>query len=218
MRCGALRSNQTVVTNYNSANWRSYIYEDTQNNRMENKGDYVVEQLPTPTFSDEVLKIIIDRSLIPETLIHTLKGEFWVVRDTPSGKAGKWEARGKCLMNEAGILFFSSFIYSAMTPDKITTNITEQEVRALCREMGLTVVRILQEKYLEFNIDVSDLTMIVTLFDHYYFMNLTASRNGTLLKSLLRQYERREVYTPQKENKGGFKFPGLNLFGGGSSG
>jgi len=163
----------------------------------------VHDELPIPAVSDEIWKLILDRTRVPESLIHMLKGEVWAVSyDKENNPVGKWEKRGESLMNEAGIRFFTPLIYSTVTPDKLATFLTEDEVNRMTREMMETIVQIIHEKGDEFEIPASNRSYVTRLLEQNYFLSLTASRKGTILEALKPMYERREIYTPQQKRRG----------------
>jgi hypothetical protein len=110
-------------------------------------------------------------------------------------------------MNDEGIRFFTVLFYSSVTPDKLTTFITDQEVNRMMRHMMEAVIDVIVERGDEFQVPASNRSYVALLIEHSYFMALTASRKGTMLKALKPAYERREVYTPQKEPSQGFKLP-----------
>ena len=172
----------------------------------------VSEQVPIPAVSDEIWKLILDRSQIPETMIHMLKGEVWVTSQDKDGNvSARWEPRGLPLMNETGIRFFSSFLYSSMSPDKLATRLTELEVNQRAHDMTKALILIVAERGNKFGIDPSNRTYIVRILDDFYFSNLTASRKGTILDALKPAYERIEHYSPAKQSSS--FLPGIRLPG-----
>lgn len=176
----------------------------------EGQSGYVHESLPTPPMDSEIWKLLLDRSQIPETMVHTLKGEVWtydVDQDTGRAKNGRWVVRGDPLMNDRGVRFFSSFLYSAMSPDKLATNVTDEEVKRMARDMSVAIITLIAERGEEFGISSANRTYIVELLDHYYFTNLTASRRGTILGAIRAGYERKEVYSPAQKPQ--FKLPNI---------
>jgi len=169
--------------------------------------DYVYEEMPTPVVSDEIWKLILDRSKIPGDLAHKLAGEVYIVKENKKGELiGRWVEAGKPLMNKEGIRFFMSILTSAMTPDKLATFLTELEVNRMAKDMTKTIIYIIAERGDEFEIDASNRSYIVETFDHFYFANLTSSRKGTILNALKPMYERKEVYTPMPK-QGRLKLP-----------
>jgi hypothetical protein len=163
----------------------------------------VNERIPIPPISSEIWKLLLDRSQVPEVMVHTLKGEVWVT-ETVKGSDGRdtivghWEQRGEQLMNDDGVRYFSSFFYAAMSPDKLATFLTEEEVYDRAREMTKTIILIILEKGDQFGIKASNRKYVVRLLDDFYFMNLTASRRGTILNAIRQVYERHETYAPEK--------------------
>lgn len=178
-------------------------------NPDERPTDVIYEDMPTGTPSDEIFKLLLDRSKMPEIMSHTLKGEVWAIEEKKGNLIGSWVKRGEPLMNEKGIRFFSSFFFSAMSPDKIATFLTEAEVNRMAKDMSREIIYIIVEKGDIFGIDPSNRSYIVELMDHFYFANLTASRQGTILKFLKPTVERKEIYTPRRETGtlGGLKVP-----------
>jgi len=168
--------------------------------------EYVHDEVPSAPVSDEIWKLILDRSKIPEVMSHTLKGEVWAIQEVGGKLVGGWIKRGESLMNEKGVRFFSSFFFSAMTPDKLATFFTEEEVARMARDMTKAIIYIIAERGDEFGIEAANRTYIVELLDHFYFSNLTASRKGTILAALKPAYERKEIYSPQRE-RGKLRLP-----------
>jgi len=164
--------------------------------------EFVEEQLPSPV-TEEIWKLILDRSKTYDIIVHLLKGEVMVPEQDKQGNTvWGWKRTRKSYMNNEGIGVFSSILYSAMTPDKVTTFLTDDEVNKLAFEMSITVVEIIEEQGGAFGIDAADRTLIVKLVDDFYFLNLTGSRKGTILDALTMGYERKEFYTPQDQKKG----------------
>lgn len=177
-----------------------------------NTTDLVREEIPTPVMSDEIWKLILDRSRIPETIIHMLKGEVWIVKDNNGQLVGSWEKRGEALMNDRGIRFFTPLLYSAITPDKLTTFITEEETNRMVKDMMESIIEVIWERGDEFEIPASNRSYVCRMIEHYYFLSLTSSRKGTILNALKPAYERKEVYSPNPR-PGKFKMP--SFLGGG---
>ena len=175
--------------------------------------NFVKEEVPTPMVSDEIWKLILDRSEIPETLIHTLKGEVLVTETDKDGiMKGRWEARGDPLMNEKGIRFFTPLLFSIVTPDKITTVITEEELNRMMREMMTALIDVIVENGDDFGIPASNRNYVMRILEWNMFMSLSGSRKGTMLQALRQIYERREITSPAQK-KGGLKLP--SMLGGG---
>ena len=170
------------------------------------RDNFVREEVPVPAVSDEIWKLILDRTKMPEMLVHMLKGEVWVTREVKGEIVGNWEQRGDPLMNEHGIRFFTPMIYSIVTPDKLTTNISEDEVMRLMKMIMEPVIEVIHERGDEFGIPASNRKYVTRQIEWNLFMGLTASRRGTILAALKPMYERKEIYTPQQKG-GGFKMP-----------
>lgn len=160
------------------------------------------EQIPTPMVSDEIWKLLLDRSRIPDTLVHMMKGDVWIVYERDGEIKGRWEQKGLPLMNERGIRFFTPLFYSSVTPDKLATFLTEDEVNRMVMNMMENVVDIISERGEEFEIPASNRSYVVKLIEDAYFIGLTASRKGTILQALKPMYERKEVVSPQREKQG----------------
>lgn len=180
------------------------------------QGTYFQESLPAPQLDGEIWKLILDRSQIPENIIHTLKGEVWVTEKGIDERGeevarGGWKVVGEPLMNDHGIRFFSTYLYSAMSPDKLATFLTEEEVNRMARDMTKAIILIIVERGDEFGIAPANRSFIVELLDHYYFSNLTASRKGTILNALKPMYHREE-HTTVAPAQQGLRLP--NLLGG----
>jgi len=162
------------------------------------------EEIPVPPISDDTWKLILDRSNVPMRIQHEFLGEMWVYDVDSYGKlipgSGRWEEKGAPLMNEHGARFFTSVLISAMTPDKITTWLTDAEVSSMCASIRKTVIFLIGEREDEFEINPSDRRLILDIIDHYYFSNLTASRKGMMMRAMKPTIERRETLSvPKKE-------------------
>jgi hypothetical protein len=165
--------------------------------------DIIREEMPLPPVSDTVWEMILDRNKMLETMLHILKGEVWVTQ-WDAGKeemVGNWQQKGEALMNDKGIRFFSTFLYSAITPDKLMTRITEEEANDRCRAMAEEIILVITERGKEFDIKAANRGFLVRLMDDYYFMALSGSRRGTLLEALKPTYHREERYTPEPQKK-----------------
>jgi len=166
------------------------------------KAEVVREQVPAPVVSDEIWTLILDRSKTPEMLIHLIRGEVWVTRQEGKKITGTWEQKGESLMNEKGIRFFTSFVYTLGTPDKLVTFITEEETSRLVREMTHAIIAIIHERGDEFEIAASNRSYVTRLLEQNYFLSLSASRKGTILQALKPMYTRQELYQAQPKERG----------------
>ena len=144
-----------------------------------------------PAAPDEILRMILDRRKIPEAIVHMLQGEVWIEYLKDGKVRGRWERRGEVLMNETGIRAFTPLIFSTVTPDKLATDISDDEVRRLTYEMMAAVVDMIEERGEEFGILPANRGYIVRLLEHNLFMGLTSSRNATILKTIERAYSAR---------------------------
>lgn len=180
---------------------------------MQDVSDYVYEDLPMGTATEEVWKLLLDRSHTAERMISLLKGEVVVPMKNKDGTySWRYEKKGEPLMNEQGVRFFTPHIYSSCTPDKIATLISEEEANRLVREMSETLVDIIEERGDEFEIPASNRSYVLRLLEQNYFLALTASRKGTILNAITKGVERREYYAPMPKQK---RFNWPTLLGGG---
>jgi hypothetical protein len=162
------------------------------------------DELPISHVGDDIWKIILERQRLASDLINLYSGIVGIPDIDKNGKAYiRYERVGKPRMNEKGIQFFKPIIYSAMTPDKLVTNITDEEVKAMMKEFMYAFIDTIVEKREEFEIDPSDMSMLSVNTDHFYFLALSGSRRGTLLAVLKPTFKREETYTPQKSEKTG---------------
>lgn len=173
---------------------------------MSGASNIISEDLPFRPMTDDIWKLILDRQHIPETLIHMLRGEVWVVTEESDSdgnpiQKGKWDKRGRPLMNEIGIRFFTPFIYSTVTPDKLTTKLSDDEVNRLVREMLLSIVEVMMERGDEFEVSASDRSYVVRLIEQNYYISLTGSRMATILDTLKPTMRREERILPVKDKK-----------------
>jgi hypothetical protein len=173
--------------------------------------NYITQEVPTPVPSDEIWKQILDRSKIPDAVIHMFKGEVWEDGLKDGIPYGKWIQLGDPLMNDIGIKFFTPILYSLVTTDKLTTFISEEEFNRLMREFMEMVIYVIIERGNEFGIPASNRDVVARLLEQYAVFAYSASRKGTILNALKPSYTRSETYTPNKP-QGGFKWP--NFLGG----
>lgn len=171
------------------------------NGQPQNTPRQVNESIPFPPVSDEVWKMLLDRSLLPSNMAHMLSGEVWVTEEVDGEMRAAWKPMGSPTMNKAGIRFFMSMMSSAMSPDKIATSLTEREVNQMACEMVKTIIYIIAERGDEFAIAANSRRYVVDLLDHFYFANLTASRRGTILNALKSAYTREERVTEMPRQK-----------------
>jgi hypothetical protein len=178
-------------------------YPEQQKRPAEN---FVTQEIPTPVTSDEIWKLILDRNRIPDAIIHMMKGEAWEDGLKDGVPYGKWVIVGEPLMNDKGIKFFTPILYSLVTPDKLTTFISEEEFNRLMHEFMDAIIYVIMERGDEFGIPASNRDVIIDMFEKYAVFSFSASRKGTILAALKPAYERKELYTPYKP-QGGFRFP-----------
>jgi len=167
---------------------------------------YTAEERMPRILTDDVLKMIIDRSSTYDSIIHQFRGDVLVPKEVShDGKKRMmfvWEPGKDALMNKAGVDAFCSLLYNAMSPDKIVTNLSDEEVKDMAWEMVNVVIDLIEEKGEEFGIEPANRNIIVKLIDDFYFVNLTASRRGTIIDVLKQGYERKEVATQTKPQGG----------------
>ncbi len=166
--------------------------------------DIVTEEVPMPLVSDEILKIILDRAEIANYIVNTFKGV--VISGYAEDDAGVlkpvMEKSGIEYMNPEGIKFVRTFLHAAMSPDKLVTRLSEDEVLEMMKIEADMLTFMLGENAKRFGIDPSYRDFIFNTLLNFTFTNLTSSRRGTLLESVLKQgYERKEIYTPQAPQK-----------------
>lgn len=166
----------------------------------------VREDVPT-AISSNVLTYILSRQDLPERLMHLLRGNVYDFQKK------KYVKRGDPLMNEKGIRWVGTFIDQYLGVDKIVTDISEEELKRICRDVRFDVVAKFYISWEMFDVKKSDLTPIVDIIDHFVFMNLSASRNATLLEFMKPTYKRLETYRPEQKKK---RLMGIfPMFGGG---
>lgn len=166
--------------------------------------NFVTQEIPTPVQSDEIWKLILDRNRIPDAMIHMLKGEAWEDGLKDGEPYGKWVQVGEPTMNERGIKFFTPILYSLVTPDKLTTFISEEEFNRLMKEFMTTIVYVIMERGDEFGIPASNRNVIVDMLEKYSVFSFSASRKGTILAALKPAYQRTETYAPMRPQQSGF--------------
>ena len=161
------------------------------------------EELPLSPISDDILKLILDRQRVSLDMINMIKGVSFIVRkDDETGKVyGEYVKTGDPIMNEKGINFFSTFFYSAMSVDKLTTNISEEEMSIMMKEMSFAITDVIAERGEEFGIDASSRSFLLLQIEHFYHMALSGSRRGTIINLLKPIMRREETYTPQQQQK-----------------
>lgn len=164
------------------------------------------DEIPTSPVSDDIWKLILDRQHVALDMINMLKGVSYIVkRDEKTGRVyGEYVRTGVPVMNEKGINFFSPMFYASMSPDKLTTNISDSEVSIMMREMMYSVIDVIAEMGDDFGIAASNRSFVLLQIEHFYFMALTASRRGTILNALKPTFRREETYTPQKKEHRGW--------------
>ena len=176
---------------------------------------HIREQVPIQQVSSEVLKFILDRRTIAETLKHQLKGETRVEVTGDDGEVKiEWRKTDEEMVNDLGARYLGSLLNHSLNQNMIASFITDDETKIFTEEFGHIVVDTIIERGNEFEVNAANRSTVVKIVEDTYFMAMTASRNGTLLKAIKPTVERKEVYTPQKDDKPGFNWP---LFGGGGN-
>lgn len=154
----------------------------------------------------ELLIRILERLNIPIILRHILRGEVLV-----DVQNNIWEP-GKPLLNEEGIKSIIAIVNNYVSQDKIATNITDEEVIRMARDVRVDIIFDLSTNYRKYDVEKSKLDSIVDLVDHTVFANLTSSRKGTFLELAKPTYKRIEEYRPEEKKGGLINIP---FFGGG---
>jgi len=167
------------------------------------------ESVPVGFPSEELWKFILDREKIPQRLMMQLKGFRYVY----SEEAGKWvhEKIGDPWMNDKGVKWVISVISPYCEPTTTVTKLTKEEVNDMTKEIMNSVVAKFEQCWEEFKIRKSNLLAITRLIEQIIFLNLSASREGTILESIIPRYAIQEIYKPE-EKKSRWRFP--SFFGG----
>jgi len=174
----------------------------------DNKSDIISEEVPLPMLSDEVWKIILDKSNQADRFIHLLRGEVFQTWEEKDGtRRAAWIKKGNALVNERGIEDLAPIIYSMTTPDKTVTNITPEEVSRLVREMLESLVYMVHEYGDEWEIEAGKRSFVIRMLEQQYFLALTGSRRGFTMGIIKPTLHREEKYTPVQPEKRGLRLP-----------
>ena len=156
---------------------------------------YVAEDIPTGYLHPDFMIWQLETSDILDELTHLLRGEF--------REGDKWVRRGERLMNEEGIRMIVTIVGSHLTKDKVLTDLDEEDIKRIAKEVRDDVVDLLTLKWKEYEIDKAHLSIIVDIVDHFVYANLRRSKEGRTIDYLKPMIKRIETVKAEKE-KGGF--------------
>jgi len=162
------------------------------------------EAVPVGYPSTELWKFILRREKIPIKLRNYLMGRHFVK------EKNKWMKLKKSWMNEQGAEWTAGTIAPFFEPSTTVTKYTKEEVNYFTKVMVNAILDKYAQCYKEFAIEKSDLKPLIRMVEHIIFSNLSASREGIILQSIMPRYEISEIYKPEKE-KSRWSFP--TIFG-----
>jgi hypothetical protein len=141
-------------------------------------------------------------------LEHDLRGEVF------NEKTKKWEQKkgGKRLMTEEGIRTVMSVVRSKVNKNTFLSNLTDDDIAIIMKDLCLSITTLLYEKYEEFEIDTVFLELIHDKIVHFTFFALKRALNQGERLFLGRSQQTREtIIRDERAEKGGFLG---GLFGG----
>lgn len=139
----------------------------------------------------------------PEDLLdflkHDLKGEIWVPHK--KGTGGDWVGkRAQQLLNDEGVTTIISTIRTMVNKFTVLSNLTDDEIIEICRDINTALVETLYFKYKQFGADKKNLDLIEAKTMNFIFISLKKSLGGKERESLYSRLFRHEtVGGPQKK-------------------
>lgn len=160
----------------------------------------IFEEVPTYLQSPDFFIYQLDNEEIIKRLAHRLRGEIW---DT---ELNKWVEKGQRLMNDDGIRMLVTIVDSHLSKEKILTDITQEQVDRIASAMRFCLIHHLRMRWKSYNIDKSNLSIILNIVDHHIFCNISRSIGGRTLEYFKPTIKRVETIKPEKEGRG-FNIP-----------
>lgn len=151
-----------------------------------------VAEIPAYVQSPDLLIQQMETEDIIELLEHLLRGEF-------KTNDGNWLQKGKILLNEEGVRMMVTIVASHLSKDKILTDLKEEDIIRMAREIRLELIHLLRMNWKKYGIEKSNLSMVVAIIDHYIFANLSRSVGGRTLDYYKPMARSTTIYKPEKE-------------------
>jgi len=174
--------------------------------RREPTAEEIIQEIPAAYQHPDLWIYQLDSSDIINSLEHLLRGEFWNTKDN------KWEPKGEQLLNEDGIRMMVTIVASHLSKEKILTDVPQDQVYRMCRDMRLALIYHLTMKWDEYKIKKSCLDVIVEIIDHHIYTNLSRGVEGKTMDYFKPTIKRVEKITPSEEKRSMFGW--VPFFGG----
>lgn len=155
------------------------------------------EQVVTPgiyAMPQEVLTLLLDQQMAIERLRHDLAGEILEVYKDENGMiTTRWLEKGERKMNNHGIRFVTSVLSEYLSPSSATSDLEDDEIYMITREVAKFINGILYSKGKEFEVDPNYKTWILKSITHMIFIELKKSHNAMFIKALTQAYQVKEL-------------------------
>ncbi len=131
-----------------------------------------------------------------EELENRLKGLFY------DANTGKYEKKGKQIINEEGILVLMTLVGLELNKTKILSYYEDEDVRIKSKEFEDNIIDILKSKYKEWNIDINFLSAIRAMLGNAVNSAYMRALKGGERNFLKGTEKRIETYAERERNKG----------------
>lgn len=155
----------------------------------------------------ETVAMELDTITIIETILNQLAGRVYSPVDQ-----GYVEV-GKRLLNELGEKSIATVLASYISRDKILSILTEDEIKDMTREATDAVRGMIVMKYREFEIEKSNLSIVLRIVEHSIYANLKRALDGRTLDHLANIIRINEGAKERGGFLGGLGNLNLGLFG-----
>ena len=170
--------------------------------------EYITETVPR--FRDaELTKWQLSPEEIVEKLEHDLKGE--IPKWDKETETWTWKQVGKKLMNDNGVKMIITLVFSHIGKNTILSTLKTNEIASVMKLLHKHLTLHLSDKWKEYEIDKSDLTLINDIVTNTIWFALKRAENGAEKKFLSSTEKRVErTFERERESK---RFPMIPSLG-----
>jgi hypothetical protein len=148
------------------------------------------------TMPSQIIDQILDPYIVIERFRRNLLGQMF------SQDERKWVDLGKRSLNDKGIREVISVLDSYVNRNTLLSNLDDEEIYKLTMSLNKELNTLFYMGWDKFEIDVSDISLLVLRICDMCFLALKQANNKALLDALTKSYSVREMKGLPEEKKG----------------
>lgn len=145
--------------------------------------------------TDNFMQYRLDSSDIIEEILHYLRGEVW------DPKHKNYVKKYERLCNDDGINAIASVLYSHLNKNIYTSDLEEEDINRIAREIRIAIAMLVSLYYHEFGIDEKYRKLIILEVDHQVYAALRRALEGGERNLIGRSVTRVETVQQLPERK-----------------